>query len=130
MSPLTLTQLPDHLAVCRLDARAPLPVWAGALPFCSITRTADELSIICSEDSVPDGVQCDRGWRALKIEGPFAFSQTGIIASIAQPLAAAGIGLLAIATYDTDYVLIQHDAMQVAIAVLQEQGHVVHLGVW
>jgi uncharacterized protein len=125
VSLLTLTMLPDRLAVCRLAPQSALPAWAGDRAFCSITRTADELSIVCPEDQAPDGVTCDRGWRALKVEGPFAFTETGVLVSVAQPLAAAGIGILAIATYDTDYVLVKDMSVEAAIAVLQEQGHII-----
>lgn len=120
---LNLSLLSDQLAVCRLDAQAEIPAWATREPFFAITRTADELSIVCRAQNVPAGVQQEAGWRALKLEGPFDFALTGVLVSVAQPLAVAGIGILAIATYDTDYVLVKEAQLQRAIGVLQEQGH-------
>ena len=122
---LTLTVLDQRLAVCRLDAHVAIPAWATRQPFFSITRTADELSIVCPEQHAPADVQQDIGWRALKGEGPFDFIVTGVMAAIAQPLAAAGIPLLAIATYDTDYVLVKESHLQETIAALLEKGRTV-----
>jgi uncharacterized protein len=120
---LTLSVLRDELTVCRFDAQAEIPVWATSAPFFSITRSADELSIICRAQQAPAGVKQEAGWRALKLAGPFDFAQTGVLASIAAPLAAAGIAILAIATYDTDYILVKTTQLRQALAALQEQGH-------
>jgi hypothetical protein len=122
---LSLSLLSERLAVCRLEATAELPAWATRRAFFSITRTSDELSIVCLAEDVPAGVQHDAGWRAFKVEGPFAFSETGVLESIARPLAEAGIGILAIATYDTDYVLVKEAQVEQAITALHAQGHTV-----
>ncbi len=87
---LILTLLDDHLAICRLDVTAGVPAWATAASLFSVTRTADELSIVCLEECVPDGVRCEKGWRAFELEGPFEFSEVGIISAVATPLAEAG----------------------------------------
>src|SRR5690349_19722509 len=100
---LTLSILPDTFAVCRLKRDAAIPAWAASGDFFSITRTADELSIVCLQSNVPDGVQCESDWRCFKIEGPLDFALTGILVSVATPLAHVGISVFAIATYDTDY---------------------------
>lgn len=123
MAPLTLTVLNDRLAVCWLDPQAEVPVWAIREPFCSITRTADELSVICPESRVPTDVACERGWRALKVEGPFDFDAVGVLAAIVRPLAEAGIPILVIATYDTDYVLVKEAQLERVVAALSGQGH-------
>ena len=120
---MVLTILPERLAVCRLDAQAEIPTWATRRPFFSVTRTQDELSVICREEDVPAGVQQEKGWRALKVEGPFGFAVVGVLATLAQPLAAAGISILAFCTYDTDYVLVKESQLLRAVAVLQERGH-------
>ena len=127
MSPnrLTLSLLPARLAICRLDAHADAPDWAASAAFSSATRTGDELSIVCPEDQVPDGVRCDRGWRALKLEGPLELTMTGIIASMAAPLAEAGIPIFSIATYETDYLLVRDGQLDESIAALRERGHTV-----
>ena len=90
----------------------------------SITRTADEVSIVCPESVVPDGVIAERGWRVLKLRGPFAFDDVGILASFAAPLAAAGISLFAVSTFDTDYILIKSAALPAALTALRAAGHV------
>jgi hypothetical protein len=123
LTPLNLTILDDRLAVCRLDPQAAIPAWATSEPFCSITRTAGELSIVCAESHVPAGVVCERGWRALKAEGPFDFAVVGVLAALAQPLAEASIPILAIGTYDTDYVLVKEAQLERAVAALAACGH-------
>ena len=124
---LTLVVLPETLAICRLEHAARVPEWASddiaTGNFISITRTRDELSIVCNERDVPSGVKTDRGWRALKIEGPLDLSLTGVLASIAVPLAEARINIFAIATFDTDYVLVKADRVAEAIGVLRSAGH-------
>jgi hypothetical protein len=97
-------------------------------PFFSITGTPDELSLVCPAASVPTDIQADRGWRCFKLHGPFEFSLTGILNSITIPLAEAGVGIFAISTYDTDYVLVKEHDVQRAITVLTEAGHtIIHL---
>lgn len=121
---LRLTVLPGEFSICRMAADAPIPAWAEGGPFVSITRTADELSIVCPTERVPAGMVADAGWRCLKVEGPFDLtSATGVLASIAAPLAEAGISLFALATYDTDYVLVHAADMERVRVALVEAGH-------
>ena len=119
---LTLSVLPDSLAICRLEHEAGVPDWAIG-HFMSITRTSDELSIVCDERNVPPGVKADRGWLALKVEGPLDLSLTGVLASIVVALAEAKINIFAISTFDTDYVLVKADRVAEAIGVLRSAGH-------
>ena len=114
--------LPGHYAVCRLSPEATVPGWAMG-PFVNITFTDDELAIICPAERVPADVRAERDWRVLKLVGPFPFTATGVLASLATPLARAGISLLSIATYDTDYFLVKHDVLEDAVAVLVAAGH-------
>ncbi|MBS0632564.1 MAG: ACT domain-containing protein [Verrucomicrobia bacterium] len=124
MSALTLRVVPGAYAVCRLAPDAALPAWAaGATGFSSITRTADELSVICAESAVPADVKSERGWALLQFVGPFDFGAVGVLASVAQPLAAAQISLLALGTFDTDYVLVKHTSLPAARDVLLAAGH-------
>jgi hypothetical protein len=95
-------------------------------PFGAAARTADELSIVCREEDAPADVRRDDGWRALKVEGPFAFAEVGVLASVAAPLAEAGIGILALATFDTDYVLVKETELEQACQALVRAGHTVH----
>jgi hypothetical protein len=126
-SPIVLVAWPvERLAVCRLPPEASLPAWALAGgEFVSITRTSDELSIVCAEARVPPGVEAESGFRVLKVQGPLAFEATGIIARLATCLATAGISVLAVATYETDYLLVKADRLEAALAALRAGGHTV-----
>jgi hypothetical protein len=115
---LSLSVLEDRLAVCRLDKKAAIPRWATDGTFFSISRTDDELSIVCSENKVPDNIKSEKNWRALKVIGPLDFSLTGILASLANALAEAKISILAISTYDTDYILVDNKNLERAAKVL------------
>jgi enamine deaminase RidA (YjgF/YER057c/UK114 family) len=117
---MNLTVLPERLAVCRLPASARVPSWALELheAFTSITRTPDELSIVCPEEAVPPEIQVEPGWRALKVPGPIPFETTGVLAGLAAPLAAAGVSIFALSTYDTDYVLVRDTDLERALAAL------------
>jgi hypothetical protein len=120
---LTLTLLPGLFAVCRLPPETPLPAgWEGG-PFASAARTGDELSIVCLEVAAPADARVERGWRAFKFEGPFAFDATGILASVAGPLAAAGVGIFAVSTFDTDYVMVKEAQLDLAVSSLEAAGH-------
>lgn len=120
---LTLTVLPESLAICRCDRASDLPIWAMAASFFSVTRTQDELSIVCPEARIPADVVCERGWRSLKFEGPFDFNLTGILVAVAAPLAEAGISIFAVSTYETDYVLVRQAQLAAAIDTLSACGH-------
>ena len=119
--------IPGWYAICRLSAKAPLPSWAGKA-FTSITRTADELSIVCDEQRLPpnlDGLdlRIERGWALVKILGPFPLDVVGVLASVAKPLADAKISLFALSTFDTDYILVKRTHVNEAIAALTLAGH-------
>lgn len=120
---LTLMEIPGLHAICRLDRAAPVPAWASHGAFVSITRTAEELSIVCDAAAVPDGVQCERGWRCLKVLGPLAFSLVGIVAALVTPLADAGVSVFVVSTFDTDYLLVTQGRFDDAVGVLRQSGH-------
>ena len=90
----TLTVLPDEVSICRLGPDQAIPDWAHNRVFSAITRTRDELSIVCFADEVPDHLEAERGWRILKMEGPFDLSLIGILAGLANVLKASAISLL------------------------------------
>ncbi|WP_278401218.1 ACT domain-containing protein [Stutzerimonas kunmingensis] len=116
--------LPQSFAVARLEPAAELPSAVLASPgFVSLTRTEDELSIVCGEDVTAGLPRVDSGWRAIKVQGPFTFVQTGILASFLDPLAAAGIGIFAVSTFDTDYILVKAENLANAVTALKEAGH-------
>ena len=114
----------DRLAVCRLASDDEIPQWAlRSVGFVSVTRTADELSLICAENAVPQGIQCETGWRIFKVEGPLDFTLTGVLASVAQPLAEAAVSIFTISTYDTDYVMVKEQDLEKAVQALAAAGH-------
>ncbi len=116
--------LPHSFAIARLEPGAELPNEVLASPgFLSITRTEDELSIVCAEGVAAGLPRVDSGWRAIKVQGPFAFDQTGILASFLDPLAVAGIGIFAVSTFDTDYILVKSMNLEKAVQVLKDAGH-------
>jgi hypothetical protein len=122
---LTLTILPDTFSVCRLDGHDLVPAWVATGHFFSITRTGEELSIVCLQSLVPDGVKCERDWRCIQLVGPIPFSTVGILASLVQPLAQAAISVFAVATFNTDYLLVKAADLGRAIDALQQAGHAV-----
>jgi uncharacterized protein len=120
--------LVERLAVCRLASDARIPGWAMEGGFFCVVRTREELSIVYSEDvclgdHMPDAAPVERGWLALKLEGPFPFSMTGVLGSFLEPLAEARIPIFAISTFDTDYVLIKRENLEQAVAALGTAGH-------
>jgi len=118
-----LELLPGTYAVCRLDKDAPVPDWGTQGPFFSITRTSAELSVVCPDAQVADGVKKEGGWRVLMVEGPLDFSLTGVLASLTSPLARVGISIFSLSTYDTDYLLVKRDQLDKAIHVLEAEGY-------
>jgi uncharacterized protein len=116
-----LRLLDGELAILRLPPEATTPSWLNLSPrpLVSVTRTPNELSIICPSADVPHGVQCEAGWRAFTVEGKLEFSAIGVLAAILNPLAAAGISILSISTFDTDYVLVRTAVLEKAKAALR-----------
>lgn len=114
----------QNFVIARLEPNADLPSAVLASPgFLSITRTADELSIVCAEDVAAGLARVDKAWRAIKVQGPFAFDQTGVLASFLDPLAVAAIGIFAVSTFDTDYILVKSANLEAAVATLKGAGH-------
>jgi hypothetical protein len=124
MRKLKLEALPDLYTVCRLDRDRPLPGWLDQTRFHAVVRTDSELSILCPQPGVPEGVQQQEGgWRMLRVAGSLDFSETGVLSAIAGPLANAGISIFAISTYDTDYVLVRKADLGRALEALSRAGH-------
>ncbi|MBV4418459.1 ACT domain-containing protein [Clostridium tyrobutyricum] len=120
---LTLKLLKDKYGVCRLDTTSSVPEWGEKGEFFSVTRTSDEMSIVCSEKNIPENIKCEKNWRILKIEGPLDFSLIGILASISSILAERKISIFAVSTYDTDYILIRDADVNNAVEALSEQKY-------
>jgi uncharacterized protein len=121
-----LTLLPERFAISRLAADAPIPNWATQGSFFSVTRTGDELSVVCELSYVPVGVQSQAGWRLFKVHGPFVLSETGVLSALAAPLAKAKISLFAVSTFDTDYLLVAAATLSAATTALEQAGHTIH----
>ena len=118
-----LTVLGERLSICRLDASEEVPVWATGSSFFSVTRTRDELCVVCPEDVVPESISPERGWRAFRLEGTFDLSMVGVLASVASPLAEAGASIFVVSTFDTDYVLVREEQLDLAVDTLRARGY-------
>jgi hypothetical protein len=125
MTPLSLNVLPGKFAVCRLDASAELPAWAAAGDWFSVTRTPSELSIVCRQERVPEGITAEKNWRCLQIAGPLDFALIGILHRLLEPLAKEKISVFTISTYDTDAILVKVERFQNAVRVLRTAGFIV-----
>lgn len=123
-----LELLPGIYAVCRLDRDAAVPDGTTGAPFLSVTRTPHELSLVCPDNRIPTGARVECGWKVLMVEGPLEFSLTGVLASLAVPLARENIGIFALSTYDTDYLMVKNQHLAKAIQVLQAEGYEVEVG--
>ena len=121
---MRLSRLDGSFAVCRLDADGGVPDWfAFGAPVSAAVRRGGELSLVCADGDVPGGVTAESGWAAFEIAGPLEFTLTGVLASVAAPLANAGVPIFALSTYDTDVVLVPGDRAGDAAAALRRAGH-------
>jgi len=120
---LRFTRLAGLFAIIRLSPGLAIPDWALRGAFFSVTSTAEELSVVCPQTQVPAGIAHDGDWACLKLQGPFPFSETGILTSFVQPLSERTISVFAISTFDTDYVLVKQGWVDQAVAALRDAGH-------
>ncbi len=120
---LIMKVIKGKYGVCRLDNIALIPDWSRNSEFFSITKTLDELSIVCPQDNIPNDIICEKDWRILKVEGPLDFSLIGILASISTTLAQKGISIFAISTYDTDYIMVKEKDLASTVNALSYEGH-------
>lgn len=109
-------------AVARLAPSDPVPGWAASSSFVSVTRTRDELSIVCPESAVPPEVRAERGWAMIKLAGPFPFDAIGVLEAVLAPLARANVSVFAVSTFDTDYVLVKREDLGRAVGALASAG--------
>jgi hypothetical protein len=114
--------LPKRFAVCQLDMVKPLPNWLFSSSFYTVSQTADELSVVCEEDLVQGEILKSVGWRLLKINAILDLSLTGITAQFSTALAKAGVNLSVIATYNTDYILVEDAKLTIAVQALRGAG--------
>ena len=102
-----------------------MPAWTALASFCSLTRTSEELSIVCNQEAVPPDVRAERNWRLLGVQGPLDLSMVGVLAGLATTLATAGVSIFAISTFDTDYLLVRDDDLHRALDALREARYAV-----
>ncbi|MBD7911685.1 ACT domain-containing protein [Clostridium sp. Sa3CVN1] len=120
---MNIKVLEENYIVCRLDNEEVVPRWVNSKKFTSITRTEDELSIVCEDKNIPQEIKVERTWRILKIEGPLDFSLIGILSNISSILAEEKISIFAISTFDTDYILVKEEDLEKTINTLIANGH-------
>ena len=120
---LTLRLLDGNYGVCRLTLGGEFPQWALTGNFYSITKTSEELSVVCAQQDIPEDILCERDWRILKVEGPLDFSLVGILSSVSRVLADNHISIFAISTYDTDYILVKDKDAKEAVHALRGNNY-------
>jgi hypothetical protein len=118
-----LRTLSDIFAIVRLDPDEAVPDWVHDSPFWSVTRSDSELSIVCSEEDLPDGIRAERGWCALELIGPLDFTLTGVVASLVSPLADDEVPIFVLSTFETDYLLVREADFPRAVDSLRAAGH-------
>ena len=126
---LQLEVLPGTYAVCRLPAGAATD-WAGGVLRCVIKsqRESQPTTVICDDSTVPpEGVEADRGWRAIRFDGVFDFGQVGVLASVLVPLARDEVPAMSVSTFETDYVLVKAGRFDRVRRTLEEAGHRVQM---
>ena len=122
---MRLQILAGHFSVVQLPPGSAVPEWARGEELWALVRTPQEVSVVCEEAGVPQGIRAERGWRALRVEGPLDFSLVGVLSAIASPLAQAGVSLFAISTFATDYILVKGSTLFQAVEALRNAGHIV-----
>ena len=115
--------LEGKFLVGKLPPSAEIPAQALTGEFSSVSRTADELSIVAPEDAKIPDVEFERGWKCIKVQGPLEFALKGVLSSLLQPLADAGVSVFAVSTYDTDYILVKQHQLTQALVALEQAGH-------
>lgn len=123
MKQLTLKVLPDNIAVCRLPVKEDIPLWALQGKWFSVTKTEEEMSVVCDGNLVPNGVISEKDWRMMKVEGVLDFSLIGILSEISTVLAEASVSVFVVSTYDTDYIMVKQNKLADALHALYESGY-------
>jgi hypothetical protein len=121
--PLILLDVAGRFAVCKLPPTSAIPAWATAGDVFSVTRTGDELSVVCRQELVPAGTQAEVGWRCLRVAGAMPFTLVGVLSSLTVPVASAGVGVFAVSTFDTDYLFVKEADFPAAVDALRGAGH-------
>ncbi len=125
MSPLTVHRHRELLAVCQLPPDAPVPDWAGGHGLRAAVRSAQELSLVCAHEAVPAQTRHEGPFCAFEVAGPLDLALTGVIAALLAPLAAAGVSVFTLSTFNTDWILVPDPQSLAAVTALTRAGHTV-----
>ena len=120
---MKLEKIGYDLTVCKVPDLSVIDRSAG---FCFIGVTDEEISLVCrTEDTPARTLEREDGWKSFRIQGPLDFSLTGILSRLAGILAGQGIGIFAVSTYNTDYILVKKENYVRALAVLASEGYTI-----
>ena len=122
---LRLRAIHGQFAICKLQPEDSIPLWATSGPVWSVTRTATELSVVCSQEKLPQNIEAERNWRILETVGPLPFEMVGVLSSLAVPLTEAGVSVFALSTFETDLILVREKSFEIACQVLNKAGHII-----
>ncbi|WP_169743842.1 ACT domain-containing protein [Deinococcus misasensis] len=122
-SMVTLQRLDGEYAIIKFSPDSTPPEWAFQGDFSSVTRTPSELSIVCDARFAPLQAKAEIGWVVFQVMGQFGFEQYGILESLIRPLSDAGISILSISTFDTDYILVKDSQEEKARAAWTDAGY-------
>lgn len=124
---MTLSVLEGKFVVAQLRPGFPLPAWAARGELWAVVGAPGEISLVTAAENIPDPLtgtlRVEGGWAALRLHGPFPFHLTGILAAVLGPLRDAGVGIFALSTFDTDYVLVKAERLADAVSALRAAGH-------
>jgi uncharacterized protein len=120
---LGIRPMEGRLSIVRMDPHSEVPAWASACAFSACIRTSEELTTICDQAAVPVELIAERDWVALEVEGPLAFTMTGVLSKMLEPLATDGIAVFVLSTFSTDYILVKTDTVVRALDVLRRAGY-------
>lgn len=119
---MNLLLLKSKYSISKLPPESSIPMNVFNSTFYSISKTDEELSLVCETHLVKYDCEIENDWKVIKVQGPLDFSLTGILASLTTPLAEAKISIFAISTFDTDYLMIKENSLEKAIDVLTLTG--------
>jgi len=123
-SKLVLSVLEETFSIHRLAPDASFPEAVSECDFYSLSKTTDELSLVCPEHLAVKSEKSNPDWKCLKVAGPLDFELTGILAGITDVLAKEKLSVFAISTFDTDYILIKKQGLTAAISALERVGYI------
>lgn len=120
---LALHLLNETFTINKLPQFAEIPSILAKGEMCFIARTDEELTIVCPDFMAPNNVQQELGWRCMRVDGVMKLAELGVLASLTQPLAEAGVSVFSVSTYNTDYLFVQEEQLVNAVHALQKAGH-------